>query len=97
VQKEEEYVELEILKKVSQNLEEEGSVGSNFQKKEEREEDSFPVQSSGAERTPSPVLRRSTRETHPVDRYSPSNYFLLLAENGKPQSDSESADQDDSF
>ena len=106
---EEEFVEFEVPKKVSHDSEGEGSEDSDFPEEEgrgseeeggstskEEEEETLPVQSSGAEQTPARPLRVSTRTKFPTKRYSPSANFLLLTENGEPQSYSEAVDLDDS-
>ena len=39
--------------------------------------------------TPKSVVRRSTRESIPPERYSPSLYYLLLTDGGEPESHEE--------
>ena len=39
--------------------------------------------------TPESVVRRSTRESIPPERYSPSLYYLLLTDGGEPESHEE--------
>ena len=36
--------------------------------------------------TPESVVRRSTREIIPLERYTPSLYYLLLTNGGEPES-----------